>query len=406
MAYESVEKLLDSKEQKPWEYNFEFECDDAEYKWLKTFERYFTYKASSPKGCDYPHAAAFRADSAKKYKDLKDPDGSGYEFYELTHDIYSALWNWKKNDGNTFGTINRRFGDTFSDLGCDTMNSVQTVLNSLYVLDKAGVKLEGRRNVSENYMLECMQTVPDFCKNFLSEIGMSGVAKQYIDVYHTIGNFVLVPAGFNRYRAWHFGDYWDLSLENLKVTQIGDSFNWYINYFFLWDYVKTVGNQYEVRGISPRDRNDTAEFDRFFYHTISFIKRRGMFMTAMLMIRQSDPKLYDELLFTLNSSIIYGGLWEVAEMFLSQSGSGIPDGAKAILEKLTRRLLTLDEIIEECRKDNAVEFVFVGNDEEQDSLLYELVTLQPDGTAKREIILTNEDMDAIGFALDEDYALD
>lgn len=72
-------------------------------------------------------------------------------------------------------------------------------------------------------------------------------------------------------------------------------------------------------------------------------------------------------------------------------------------EKPARRLLTLDEIVEECGKENAVELNFVGADEDTGYLMYELVTLQPDGSTKSEVFLTGEDMDEIGFAVYEGY---
>lgn len=72
-------------------------------------------------------------------------------------------------------------------------------------------------------------------------------------------------------------------------------------------------------------------------------------------------------------------------------------------ENPARRLLTLDEIVEECSKETTLDLNFVGFDEETDHLLYELVTLQPDGSTKSEIFFTDENMDDIGFAVYEGY---
>ncbi len=35
--------------EKPWAYNFEFECEDEKYKKLDTFTRYFIYKTNLSK---------------------------------------------------------------------------------------------------------------------------------------------------------------------------------------------------------------------------------------------------------------------------------------------------------------------------------------------------------------------
>lgn len=66
------------------------------------------------------------------------------------------------------------------------------------------------------------------------------------------------------------------------------------------------------------------------------------------------------------------------------------------------RTLTLEEIIEECRKESTADFPWVGEDE-AGYLLFEIVSLQPDGTTKSETIRTMADMDEIGFAVYEGY---
>lgn len=279
-------------------------------------------------------------------------------------------------------------------------SSVQNILNSLYEDAEAYImsvlpEYKGK-NIFEEYMLEGMQTVPDFSGSFLSENDMDYIIKQYSEVSHTLGNFVFVPGEFSR-----FSDYWDELLEHLQGSLPDDQFDWYINYFFLWDYVKeTDEERYEVKKISPRDEGNTEEFDKFFYNTISIVKRRGMFMTAMLMIRQDAPALYDKLIWLLNCPVSYNGLRFVAEMFLSEFGNGIPDGAKAILEKLEKRLLSLDEIVDEFR-ENGVSLEWAGEDEESYALEYEFVKKLPDGSMKSERILTNENMDDISFAINE-----
>lgn len=93
--------------------------------------------------------------------------------------------------------------------------------------------------------------------NFKKEFENAGL-EDFAKYVSCIGNFVLVPAGFNGYRGTHryLKDYWDLSLDHLayvkrswlqhedKGTTRNDGFPEYINTFFLWDY---VDENYEVK---------------------------------------------------------------------------------------------------------------------------------------------------------------
>lgn len=143
---ENLKKFLSSE--KPWEYDFELCAEfengfDAasktsleEFKNLNTYERYFTFKASSPFDKRYhkyyPNANKFSDDCSEKYPWLCDPDGSpnkdGDKFYRLPQAIYSALWGWQKDKDERYGT-SAKFGVY---LGCDTINSVQTIMNLLF----------------------------------------------------------------------------------------------------------------------------------------------------------------------------------------------------------------------------------------------------------------------------------
>jgi hypothetical protein len=140
---------------------------------------------------------------------------------------------------------------------------------------------------------------------------------------HTLGNFVLVPYGFNRGRYSKTQDYWDLSLDILKkdgyTTSKGkvfktDNFSRYINTFFLWDYVYCENGQYEIKSLFS-DKFQNQELDKeqikninerfskgkdekfencepkndeeitnFLKNVNWAIKRRGIFMVAMLRI--------------------------------------------------------------------------------------------------------------------------
>lgn len=305
-------KLKDfiSKEN-PWEYNFEFE-DSTIFKNFKPqediFKQYFTHRASALEFCSegvYPEAEEF----------IKSVHDSGYlqdfdcDSSPLAKEIYSALWR------------NCEFGG-------DTMNSVHKRLAGLvqYFKTKNKAKLIGNID-SRKYLTQCY--IGENHEAFIKKLKSIDGLEKYIDSYHTLGNFVLVPKGFNPYRASIFKDYWDSSLECLRVAQLKEnSFNWYINYFFLWDYVEVNGSDYMEKTISPRN-DKLEEYKNFFKETTDYIKRRGKFMTAMLMIQSQNPALYNNILTFLTD-----------DNFTAKS---ISDTAKKILDEQPERKILENE---------------------------------------------------------------
>jgi len=61
--------------------------------------------------------------------------------------------------------------------------------------------------------------------------------KEFATLTHTIGNFVLVPTGFNGFRGRRLNDRWDYSLEYLRDEFGRICFHNYIRDFDLIDYV-------------------------------------------------------------------------------------------------------------------------------------------------------------------------
>lgn len=325
MAYNSIEKFLEN----PWEYNFEFECGDEEYANLDALERYFVYKIT-PGNTVYDGVNSF-IDKHSQLLNIYDADGSGKCFYPLIHSIYEKLWGWERNEV-TFGTI----GSWESEVlwGSDTMNSVQTVLNSLakQLADDINDLPTKKGHFSFNYIMECWL----LNNEFKDRLNQQQKFKDYINAYHTLGNFVIVPAGFNGFRGTNKSlcDYWDLSLDYLQKNEYGDfnpdsHFTKYINFFFLWDYVENKNDKYTVKEISPRDKNDITQF---FTKSVKFINRRGKFMTAMLMLPEKDYKTLQSEIFAKNN--VYNGFGEV----ISRIGNIITlkdeDPVKKILNKL------------------------------------------------------------------------
>ncbi|MBD5129534.1 MAG: hypothetical protein HDT43_06375 [Ruminococcaceae bacterium] len=339
MAYNSIEKFLEN----PWEYNFEFECGDEEYANLDALERYFIYKIT-PGNTVYDGVNSF-IDKHSQLLNIYDADGSGKCFYPLIHSIYEKLWGWERNEV-TFGTI----GSWESEVlwGSDTMNSVQTVLNSLakQLADDINDLPTKKGHFSFNYIMECWL----LNNEFKDRLNQQQKFKDYINAYHTLGNFVIVPAGFNGFRGTNKSlcDYWDLSLDYLQKNEYGDfnpdsHFTKYINFFFLWDYVSKGDGEYTVRDISPRDMKNKDEFVGFFNKAIGFINRRGIFMTAMLKLaadekyRETYQKLQADI-FSKND-ICYEGLNDVIERIkahaIVKSANGLPSGVSDLLDMLT-----------------------------------------------------------------------
>ena len=212
----------------------------------------------------------------------------------LTGEIYSKLWGWEEKTTVNFRYLHKRDQVNQNlniEYGGDTMNSVQTSLNKLKK------EFSGTGREIEN---NCI----------LSEIDSS--FNDFICIYHTIGNFTLVPAGFNSRRGGE--DYWDSALEILKNgwkdkfksdIKNKDNFNSFINYFFLWDYVTVKDCEYLVNNLFVESMNSnsidetierTTELDKnnregttihiFAKNATYCIKRRSLFMILMLKLEE------------------------------------------------------------------------------------------------------------------------
>lgn len=259
-----------------------------------------------------------------KYKNCEtkfDPDNYN-ETCDLTGEIYNTLWGWSKEKGNF------RIASYFDEkmlFGGDTMNSVQTTMDLL--IEKSpemGKKsdrfkeykefnLKGKQKISNRYIFWLFRQ----CQKDLEKLEDQNVSFSDYCIYtHSIGNFCLVPAGFNIGRAGKTKDYWDLSLAILKKEGYEnggfgkDQFNKYINTFFLWDYVdreynpkSLLSNNFYDENYNHQNENDSHSVVLFvggrllpkedeveiFLHNVNWaIKRRGIFMVAMLRIALLD----------------------------------------------------------------------------------------------------------------------
>ena len=308
MAYKENVKLFIEKEKNPELYNLEDESDIEKYKELGVVERYFIYSSlkKGAKDSCYKNGRDFAILNLKsEYNKLQDCDGSNgkTDATTLIHTIYSILWGWEKNESNTFGRLAiEQFDCSF---GCDTMNSVQTSLNSLikYEIEKQPSKyreIKKRNLVSNNLCLE-LYSNPDTQKEFLELLDIDLI--DYIKIYHTIGNFILVPAYMNAWRGYNrkIEDYWDKTLLYLQQNgwnsfkadrdSVHNDFVKYINYFFLWEYLDNAGQVVNISSSNSVDQLHSLKY--FWQESRKRITKRGIFMAGMLKISLNNRQDYE-----------------------------------------------------------------------------------------------------------------
>lgn len=277
----------------------------------------------------YDYKTADENYTPKKYR--FDCDSSN-ETNDLMNEVYALLW-WNEAD---------KWGIDKDSFGSDTMNSFATTFNALMQ----------KNNHKESYAAYVNET----------ETKMS---KKIVDAYaeHTgyLGNFTLVPRGYNTARYNSFKDYWDLSLdalrreETVRLDDVGMDFNRYINTFFLWDY---VGKTYHVRPLfaghgpllRPKDHilprryeqgqvnefDEFGEFKEFMSNANRNIERRGSFMVAMLRIAKASADDWKTIIHALATSERLGEMQDVLALLAKLDG--LQDGTKAILQDALSKL--------------------------------------------------------------------
>lgn len=255
---------------------------------------------------------------------------------DLMDEIYDRLW---RNKMDKWGCSSSR--DKF---GGDTMNSFATTFNAFS--DEKSYE-DSFRAYKKNRKV------------------VDKVLRKYAKLTGCLGNFVLVPKGFNGYRglAGTIRDYWDLSLHELRCDRSGQGwldqvdmpFNKYINLFFLWDYVSGKKNGgYRVRPlfksheailirekmVLPRkaDRKRASDdFSEFTKKANRCILRRGAFMSAMLRISAEDSDSYDKIVDYLATDASLGSMEDVIEQ-LQLKALPLDEKAKDFLSELSEEL--------------------------------------------------------------------
>lgn len=272
---------------------------------------------------------------------------SSNETNDLMDEIYDRLW---RNKMNKWGCSSSR--DKF---GGDTMNSFATTFNAFSGKESYEKSFDDYKGKKEFY----------------------DVLREYAKLTGCLGNFVLVPKGFNGYRgpASTIRDYWDLSLHELRcdqscrgwLDQVDMPFNKYINLFFLWDYVSGKKNGgYRARPlfrrheailmrekmVLPRRAEPSKEggegasddFSEFTENTNRCILRRGAFMSAMLRISAEDSDSYDKIVKDLATDASLGSMEDVIEQLKDRP---LDEKAKGFLDDLLNELETIEQKIKE-----------------------------------------------------------
>lgn len=290
MAYQNIKNYLECIN--PENYNFEFECDINSYCKMNSFERYFTYRATDRKMTDsaYENGKEFAIRVLDEFGTLDDCDGSSNgSTNKLVTEIYTSLWGMEKSDSNSFGKLTDSPFDC--EFGADTYNSAQVTMNNVIseiVLGNKSLNDLRKGNFSLRFTLELFAN-PTTKETFIKELKEYEGLEEFINNYHTIGNFGLVPAGFNAFRGFSgkfydekIEDYMDLSLKYLKEFGWDNKFdssdfNKYINYLFLWDYLDSDGNVKDLNRTDPKEFLKTVN---------TIIERRGEFIVDMLKLKE------------------------------------------------------------------------------------------------------------------------
>lgn len=260
--------------------------------------------------------------STRRYQLYRILSGCGKDFdsdnsngtCHLVYEIYQNLWCVDDNPKEDKKFQLSRLGFV-GHWGGDTMNSFDTIYSDIMKIIASSI----HKNPNVARLAHKLKY-------------------DYTSTYTTLGNFVLVPYGFNGGRYDETKDYWDASLYKLKNTGYGkftpNDFNRYINLFFLWDYVKkpkgeNPESKYDIielfnrkalseGGYMTANKNTEKDAGKFLDNTIKRIKRRGIFMVEMLWLSQNKKKDFDEIMDYLSKSdVLFESIYDALECITS-----------------------------------------------------------------------------------------
>lgn len=170
-------------------------------------DRYFAYKSSKKSiiGSCYKEASELAKINVEKYKKVGDPDLSS----ELLQNIYKLLWPQ---------LCNKEYMLNNNWIQSDTMTSAQNTFN---VAIETLIETESEREFRKSYGIRnrvsnsyCIELYIKDREGIIERIMQIPGECSFLNLYHTLGNYVAVPKLFNSARSGRYAshDYWDLTL--------------------------------------------------------------------------------------------------------------------------------------------------------------------------------------------------
>lgn len=203
----------------PEKYDFTDDCiSDETYKTKTGLDKFFEYRTNNKKN--------------------KDPDGSS----ALLQEIYRFVWKELVLQSNDFIYANNR-------IASDTMTSAWVPIKS-YILKNYKDELnelkreKGYGRITDKLCKELYDT------NTIvrEQMNKNEQLVRFVSLYHSIGNYCPVPAGFNVPRSGLYAshDSWDLTLIKIREFYLADSNEYTPEYMMriqeLLHYDKTIIN--------------------------------------------------------------------------------------------------------------------------------------------------------------------
>lgn len=283
LGYENIDEFL--KDPNPVEYDFKYQLGQKIKGVKKPFKKENGYQML---GCTNTIERLFRY---KDYNYTYNFDCDGNKNCQLSLDIYEKLWNQQNNAGSK----ERKKADEESSKEPQKAERPKSY---------KGLSINSHNNFDKNIIFS-PDTMNSFVKRYreITESdeysGFESVNEAYDKLSrfavltHTIGNFCLVPKGFNTHRNAMQNDFWDLSLLELKTKGFKkfkpEHFKQYIDTFFLWDYVDTnyeplslfLSND-DFKGKNGKGKDDRSKYNNFLENVEYAITNRGKFMVYML----------------------------------------------------------------------------------------------------------------------------
>lgn len=234
----------------PDRYDFSNDGASVEYRELKnTYEKFFVYmyKTARPITCYeegkagvMAHGVAYKEECNKRFGTISDPD-SGSDLLQI---IYKTLWRDVKS---------LNYCKKGNEIQGETMNSANTTLGKLYEYNpkrpeekriETPEQYDERKAIKPVKYKEQKVSIAYMFSRYAEEKSeqeekydkIEGL-KDFLSVYHTLGNFIPVPVGCNGPRGvGRLKDYWDLTLKII--------YDYYVcGEDKIWDIVKGKNNE-------------------------------------------------------------------------------------------------------------------------------------------------------------------